>query len=85
MEAQAGLEPAVLVLQTSAFPLGYCAPVEVSEMDGCHMVSGGPDGVWCIDHDSPWTSYESLVCDLEEARLSAATTPYTPRTENTPE
>jgi hypothetical protein len=27
MEAQAGLEPAVLVLQTSAFPLGYCAPV----------------------------------------------------------
>jgi hypothetical protein len=31
-------------------------------VSGCHMTSGGTDGVWCIDHDAPWAEPESLVC-----------------------
>jgi hypothetical protein len=31
-------------------------------VSGCHMTSGGTEGVWCIDHDAPWAEPESLVC-----------------------
>jgi hypothetical protein len=54
-----------------------------AHVSGCHMTSGGTEGVWCIDHDAPWAEPESLVCSdgafiasvLDAAALPAAQEP----------
>jgi hypothetical protein len=54
MEAQAGLEPAVLVLQTSAFPLGYCAPVLPRDLHRGNPATG-------LFHAHPARSYPGFA------------------------